>query len=113
MWSPRFMSHALWGTAMLFCTVDAVAAKPAQCLVSKEDNGHYWCRFIAKNRDGSFQISAPGRPTFTLNMVEPGVAQGSVNFGGPDISLEGHYRRSESEPACWLSDLDDSKICAW
>ena len=78
-------------------------AKPARC--STTDDGSYNCDFQPDGRDGSFTVSAPGKPTYTLTVTEPGVAFGSV-------SLPGRYLRSRSEPGCWVNDSTGAKLCA-
>jgi len=99
-------------TVAAFCLlVDAVQARPARCFTT--DDGEFNCEFRATARDGSFAISAPGKPTYLLNIVEPGVASGFVNFGPRNVPLPGQYLRSRSEPACWMNDSTGSKICTW
>jgi hypothetical protein len=105
-------SLALGLAAALYCTMGVSEARPARCSASNEGNVTYRCRFIPRDRNGSFQISAPGRPTFILNIVEQGIAEGFVNFGGLQISL-GRYTRDQNQPACWVSDLGRGSICAW
>lgn len=85
-------------------------AKPARCFTS--DEGSYPCAFVATDQDGSFKISAPGKPTYILNIDEPGVAFGFVNLGTRNISLPGRFLRSKTEPACWVNDSTHAKICA-
>jgi hypothetical protein len=88
----------------------AAAAKPARC--STSDDGSFPCQFRAMDRNGSFQISARGKPTFILDMIEPGVAAGYVNLGGRNTPLPGRYLRDPSEPACWINDVTHTRICA-
>jgi hypothetical protein len=85
-------------------------ARPARCFTS--DDGAFDCQFRATARDGSFEISAPGKPTYVLNMIEPGVAQGFANFGPRNVPLPGRYLRSRSEPGCWVNDSTETKVCA-
>jgi hypothetical protein len=94
--------------AALFCWVNVVEARPAQCWTS--DEGKFKCEFRATDRKGSFKISAPGKPTYILNMTEPGVAQGFMNLGDQNVPLPGRYLRSER--GCWVSDKTKTKICA-
>ncbi|VAW01225.1 hypothetical protein MNBD_ALPHA08-2370 [hydrothermal vent metagenome] len=97
--------------ASLFVTSQATA-KPARCFTTTD--GYYNCDFRAVGGDGSFIISAPGIPTFTLQMSEPGVAYGFARFnGGRNVSLPGQYFRSSQDRACWINDSTNTKICAW
>jgi hypothetical protein len=96
--------------AVLACAITAAEARPASCFTT--DEGRYPCDFRATGRDGSFQISAPGKPTYILTMDEPGVAFGFVNLGQRNIALPGRFLRSRSEPECWVNDSTGSKICA-
>jgi len=89
-----------------------VEAKPARCFNS--DDGYYRCNFQAIEGDGSFDISATNRPTFTLMMSERGVAYGFADYGtGRNVSLPESYVRSRKDPACWLNAATKTKICAW
>ena len=94
--------------AMLLCT--AAQARPARC--STSDDGSYPCDFQATDKDGSFAISAKGKPTFMLNMKGPGLADGYADYGSRNVSLPGEYRRSTKDPACWLSTETRTQICA-
>ena len=89
----------------------AASAKSAWCLTT--DDGEYDCEFTATDSAGSFEISAPGKPTFSLIMDAPGVASGYADFGDGNVSLPGRFFRSESDPACWVNDATDTQICAW
>ena len=84
-------------------------ARPARC--STADDGSYRCDFRLTNKDGSFQITAPGKPLYILNMDSPGVASGFVNLWNRNISLPGHYIRSKADPACWVGDDTKDQIC--
>jgi len=87
-------------------------AKPARCFTS--DEGDYNCDFRAIEGDGSFIISAPNKPTYTLMMDRPGVAWGFADFGtGRNVSLPGPYFRSTRDRACWVNEDTQTKICAW
>ena len=86
-------------------------AKSARCFTS--DDGDFACRFVATDRQGSFEISAPGRPTFSLVMEEPGVALGYGDYGSGSVALPGRYLRSQSDPACWVNDETGARLCAW
>jgi len=104
---PRLLLAAL---ALLLATAPA-AAKSARCFTS--DDGEYACNFTATDRAGSFEISAPGKPTVILVVNARGVASGFVNFGDRNVSLPGLYLRSKSDPACWVNDSTGTKVCAW
>jgi len=101
---------ALLCVLALSCLPRAAESKPASCFTS--DDGHFPCEFIATDKNGGFQISARGKPTLILNMDEPGVAYGFVNFGTRNIALPGRYLRSKTDPACWENDSTRDKICA-
>ena len=106
-------SGVIWSSFSIaaLCGLDTAHAKAARCFTM--DDGSYDCRFVATDRAGSFKISAPGKPTVMLNIIEPHTAYGFVNFGPRNISLPGHYVRDRSEPACWVNDSRRDKICAW
>jgi hypothetical protein len=88
-------------------------AKSAQCFTS--DDGNYDCQFEAMGKDGSFQISAEGYPTFQLEMDQPGFAFGNAKYdpNGNFVALPGQYVRQSDDGACWANPETDSKICAW
>lgn len=89
----------------------AADGKPARCATT--DDGTYDCLFRATDRSGSFEISAPGKPTYTLTIAEPGVGFGFVEIEGRSVALPGRYLRSQSDRACWRNDTTDTRICAW
>ena len=98
------------GALLLVST--AALAKPAKCFTT--DDGEYPCEFKALDRAGSFTISAPGKPTFTLEVDGPGVAFGFGDFGtGRNVALPGRFKRIGDDPACWVKSDTDTKICAW
>ena len=101
----------LAGSAALCVLTSAAEARPARCFTT--DDGTYACQFVATDRQGSFRISAPGKPTILLNIDEPGSAFGFTNFGSRDVSLPGRYLRSKADPACWADDATGAKVCAW
>jgi hypothetical protein len=96
--------------ALVLCVAFDADAKAARC--NTTDDGTYECQFRITDTDGSFEISAPGKPRYMLNMVQPGVAFGFVNFGARNISLPGKYLRSKSDPDCWINDSTSTSICA-
>ncbi len=88
----------------------AVDARPARCFTT--DEGSFACDFRSVDRDGSFRISAPGKPTYTLTISEKDVGFGFVNLGARNTALPGRYLRSKTQPECWVNDTTDAKICA-
>ena len=88
----------------------AAEARAARCFTT--DEGSFQCDFRMTDRDGSFQISAPGKPTYTLTMSEKDVAFGFVMLGTRNTALPGRYLRSKTERGCWLNDVTSAKICA-
>ena len=98
-------SLALWALS------GAATAKPARCFTT--DDGEYDCRFSKIDAKGSFDLTAPGKPTFSLIIEEPGVASGYADFGEGSVFLPGKFLRSESDLACWVNDQTGTRICAW
>jgi hypothetical protein len=94
---------------LLCCIAKGTEAKPAKCFTT--DDRSYACEFRRTDADGSFEISARGKPTYILNISEPGIAFGYVNLGHRNIPLPGRYLRSTSEPGCWVNDTTQAKIC--
>ena len=105
------MKRLSFGIVALCSTMGVAEARPARCYTT--DEGSFACQFRATARDGSFEISARGKPTYLLNMAEPGIAHGFVTLGGRNVSLPGRYRRSRTDPACWVNDATQARICAW
>ncbi|WP_284946707.1 hypothetical protein [Acidisoma cladoniae] len=96
---------------LLTCaTAGAAEAKRAVCTMT--DDGTYPCEFTLTDTDGSFQVTAPGKPTHMLNMDTPGVAWGYDSFGGRDIALPGKFIREPADPACWKNDETQAVVCA-
>lgn len=110
---PAMGAALVLATLPVLLAATAADAKPARCFTT--DDGEYVCDFQAFGGDGSFEISAPGKPTFTLTMDGPGAAYGAAVFepGGRSVPLPGVYHRDAADPACWVSDATDTKICAW
>lgn len=107
----RSRAASVFCAAVALCTAIAVAqARPARCTTT--DEGSYACEFRSTGTDGSFEISARGKPTYSLTVDSPGVAFGFVNLGGRNTALPGRYKRSTSEPGCWVNDTTSAKICA-
>jgi hypothetical protein len=99
--------------ALALCIAGPAMAKDATCYTS--DDGEYDCAFETLDGAGSFEISAPGKPTFQLWVEAAGVATVGATFeaGGRSVALPGTYYRSEDDGACWVSDATDAEICAW
>lgn len=103
----------LIGLAVLVVSLTSVPAqaRPAQCFST--DDGHYACDFRATDKDGSFEVSAKGKPTIMLNMTSPGHADGYADFGtGRNVTLPGSYVRSAKDGACWINDDPKVQLCA-
>ncbi|HHG89020.1 MAG TPA: hypothetical protein ENJ90_00890 [Devosia sp.] len=110
---PIVLLRILAALALLLLPLSQSAfAKPARCFTT--DDGYYNCEFTAIQGDGSFIISAKGRPTFTLYIEGPGVASGFADFGtGRNVPLPGPFYRSKQDGACWISSATNTAICAW
>ncbi|WP_018263628.1 hypothetical protein [Methylobacterium sp. WSM2598] len=106
---PRPLRSVAAAAALLSCAT-AAAARPATCRTS--DEGEYPCTFTAMGRQGSFRISAAGKPTVTLEVDRPGVAFGYLTLGGRTVPLPGEYARSTEDPACWINTATSAKVCA-
>jgi hypothetical protein len=102
----------VFGVVAGFVLVCAPAeARPARC--STSDDGAYPCDFRAAGRDGSFVISARGKPTYYVNMDGAGGAFVHADFGtGRNVALPGPYVRSTADRACWVYE-GKSQICVW
>lgn len=108
----RLLSLTLLLAAPLLFAGFPAHAKPASCFTT--DDGRYDCDFRALDKAGSFTISAPGKPTYTLEVDSPGVAFGYADFGtGRNVPLPGTFRREEADRACWRNDETSVRVCAW
>jgi hypothetical protein len=105
-----FIGAAIAVAAMCHAAA-ASGGKPARC--STTDDGVFACQFRMTDGQGSFEISAPGKPTYVMYIDEPGVAFGFVNLGAENVALPGRFLRSETDGACWKNDATDAEICAW
>jgi hypothetical protein len=102
------------GAALVLASCGAAVASDAkQARCSTTDDGTYPCEFTMTDANGSFEISAPGKPTYALNIAAPGVAYGFVTIDATSTPLPGRYLRSEADRACWRNDATDTEICAW
>jgi hypothetical protein len=94
--------------ALLVLAASPALAKPAQCFTT--DDGNFPCDFTVTDSQGSFEISAPGLPSYAVLIDSPGIGYGSV-YIGRWIPYAEPMRRSTADPACWQNS--DSEICAW
>jgi hypothetical protein len=106
----KLMARLLAAATLSIAAISVADARPARCFTT--DEGSFACDFRATDRDGSFQISAPGKPTYILTIAEKDVAYGFVNLGTRNTPLPGRYLRSKTEPECWVNDTTAAKICA-
>ncbi len=104
----RYLGRLVLGL-LVAANVGTAAARPAHCMAT--DDGSYACDFKLTDKDGSFEITAPGKPVYLLVMEAPGRASAFVNLGNRNISLAGVYVRSKTDPACWVSDAAPARIC--
>jgi hypothetical protein len=98
---------AATAAAAILAAMSRASAKPARCFTT--DDGYYSCDFRGLDGSGSFRIRAPGYPTYTLEVDQPGFA----NFDGRNVPLPGQFMRSRDDGACWNNPETDTKICAW
>ncbi|MCF3934206.1 hypothetical protein L1787_12390 [Acuticoccus sp. M5D2P5] len=110
------MVHRILIAAATVCASAALSlasadAKQARCLTT--DNGSYPCTFEQFGGDGSFDVSAPMKPTYTIMMFDQGVADGFADYGDRKVPLPGPFYRSNRDRACWVSDSTDFAICVY
>ena len=86
-------------------------AKSARCYTT--DEGYFPCRFTATDSDGSFELSSPDHPGFSMVMDQPGFGFGYLVDGEKSIPLSGEYVRSRDDGACWNNPETNDKVCAW
>jgi hypothetical protein len=101
----------LLGAIIAIAAVDLAQARPARCFAT--DEGRYACNFTPIGNDGSFRISARGKPSYTLTVIGPGLATGFLNVSGRNVALPGQFRRSARDGACWENNATKVRICAW
>jgi hypothetical protein len=94
---------------LVCCMAVDAGARTAECFTT--DDGTYPCEFEMTDAQGSFVISAAGKPTYILDISEPAIAFGYVNLGQRNVPLPGRYLRSTSDPACWVNDSTETRIC--
>ena len=73
----------------------AAEAKRARCFTS--DDGYFSCSYRAIDDAGSFRISAPGYPTYVLEIDGPGFAYG-FESRPPQCAAAGSVR---AQPRRW------------
>ncbi len=107
------MLRTLTCAALALATLSAPAlAKQAKCFTT--DDGNYACTFTAIDTDGSFEISAPGKPSFRMSMNGDGTASGFIAAAGSKFTaLPGSYQRSSKDKACWGNASTGTQVCAW
>lgn len=107
--------NKIWLCALLIgmLAVGPAWAKDARCYTT--DDGEYDCVFKPLDSDGSFEISAPGKPTFSIYMDGSGTASASADYAGDGHStgLPGTFTRASDDPACWENSDTETEICAW
>ena len=109
--SRTVLLSPLMGLIAVLAASTAAEAKSARCFTT--DDGYFACNFEALDRAGSFEISARGKPTYSLWVEQPGFAAGFVNFGDRNVSLPGMYVRQRDDGACWANPETSTRICAW
>jgi hypothetical protein len=113
-WMMMFRRMILGGgvcvVAILALSMSA-EAKRARCFTS--DDGYFPCSYRSIDGAGSFRISAPGYPTYVLEIDGPGFAYGYVNLGRRNVPLPGQFVRSRDDGACWNNPQTNTKLCAW
>ena len=107
----QIMLDRLLLTAACAVGVAACASGAGAKRCSTTDDGAYACSVTAADEGRSFTLSAPGKPTYILNVEEPGLAYGFVDFGEGPVPLPGRYLRSEADPACWQNAATETEIC--
>ncbi len=107
----RYLAAAATLLVLLAAAPDPAEARPARCFTT--DDGHFACDFQPLDRQGSFEISGKGVPTYSLWVESPGVASGFVNLGNRNISLPGLFRRESADRACWSNTDTGVRVCAW
>ena len=99
--------------AAALCLIAAAPAIAAEARCYNSDDGDYDCRFSQFGGDGSFVVSAPMRPTYTLEMLSDGVASAFGDFGSGNRFLPGPFLRSRTDPACWISEATGFALCVY
>ena len=102
---------------LAFLAAAPAHARPASCSLALADREVFAgddCDFDSHDKDGSFQLTAPGGEFFVyVNMDAPGVAQGYWNGWGRGSHAHdplGTLTRDKADPACWANDT--ARVCA-
>jgi hypothetical protein len=87
--------------------------KDARCVTT--DDGDYPCEFTSTGANGSFEITAEGKPTFTVEIESDEAAWVYAIFPGTtdSVALPGPYRRAADDRACWENPDTETRICAY
>jgi hypothetical protein len=98
--------------ALAILATTPALAKSARCFTT--DDGYYTCDFKPLG-GGDFEVSAPGYPTFSLEIDSPGFAYGYAQYetGERRVPLPGMYVRSRDDGACWNNPETETRLCAW
>ncbi len=107
------LARSLAALAVVALAASPALAKEARCFTT--DDGEYPCDFVVTDKQGSFEISAPGYPSFAVVIDSPGVAwvYGTYEEGGRSVALPGPYLRAGDDRACWENSDTQARICAW
>ncbi|MEM9223173.1 MAG: hypothetical protein AAGB11_12320 [Pseudomonadota bacterium] len=104
---------AVAGMVVVFAALAPFQAEAKQARCYNSDDGTYACDFRQFGGDGSFSVSAPLKPTYTISIVSQGVADGFADYGEGNIFLPGTFYRSSQDRACWVSDATEFTVCAY
>ncbi len=97
--------------AIAMIVADAAHAQLAKCF-SSDDGGYYQCEYQAIGTNGSFVISAAGKPTYTFNILKPGVAKVTMKIGTkPEEDFPGQFVPFEGQPGCWFNRETKTDLC--
>ena len=76
------------------------------CITS--DDGSFPCDVSSIDADGNFEITSPGKPTYSFAYVEPGAFSVFLN----STNLPGLFRRRDTGgQTCWANDVTSATIC--
>ncbi|SNY93883.1 hypothetical protein SAMN04515647_4204 [Cohaesibacter sp. ES.047] len=102
-----------WLAGFVVGAAGAAEARPAECYTSTQR--YYSCDVKNHGSDGSFTITARGRPTITLDILKNGKsARGHIDFNdGRYRAMPGLYFRTADEPECWTNSASVARVCVW
>jgi len=110
--SPSVFLGSVLPIATLAILPTTANAKLARCFTT--DDGYYDCDIRTTDKDGSFEISAPRKPRYSLIVDEPGLASAFVTRGpNRNIALPGKFKRNKQDLACWYNGQTRVRICVW